>query len=56
MCWSLSPSIVTKETWGYQKNIWTREGPSIKKKGEEKKKERKRKIAMFSKGFTKGER
>jgi hypothetical protein len=47
-----------------KKHIWTHEGPSIKKKGwthegkKEKKKGKKKieKIAMFSKGFTKGER
>jgi hypothetical protein len=43
MCWSLSPSIITKETWGYQKKKyghlrvqalkkrgWTHEGPRKK--------------------------
>jgi hypothetical protein len=37
MCWSLSPSFVTKETLAIKKKeeknkIWTYEGPSIEKK------------------------
>jgi len=34
MCWSPSPVIVKKmrESMGYQKKLWTHEGPSVEKK------------------------
>ena len=55
MCWSLSLIIVKKKSKAIQKKIWTHEGPSVEKKEKkyghmkvhEKKKERKKKIAML---------
>ena len=60
MCLSLSLVIVKeKKRHGLSKKIWTHEGPSVEKKEKkyghmkvhEKKKERKKKIAMLSKEF-----